>query len=103
MTRRRLTVFLALAILLSAAGAPQAAGARKCFSQAETLDAIAANGLVKPGEALSAAAAASKAEALNARLCQWDSRYIYEITLLRSDGKVLRVTVDAATGRPSGP
>lgn len=102
MTRRRLTASLALAALLSAAGATQAAGARKCYSPAETLDAIAANRLVKPGEALSAAAASTKAEALNARLCQWDGRFIYEITLLRSDGKVLRVTVDAATGRPSG-
>jgi uncharacterized membrane protein YkoI len=60
--------------------------------------------LVRPSEALAQAAVQASAEAVGARLCRWDESFIYEITLLRSDGRVLRVFMDASSGRPvDGP
>jgi uncharacterized membrane protein YkoI len=75
------------------------AARRECLSQSETLQTIGQRHLIRPGEALASAAGRAAAEPVGAKLCRWDDRHIYEITLLRSDGRVLRVFVDAADGR----
>ncbi|QLP98425.1 MAG: hypothetical protein HZY79_15065 [Rhodoblastus sp.] len=102
---RRLAFAFVVLSALTGAGRPAFAQAlrRECLNPAETLEAIAQHRLVRPGDALSAAAFVSKAEALSAKLCRWDSGYKYEITLLRRDGKIIRAHVDAASGLPVEP
>jgi uncharacterized membrane protein YkoI len=94
-----------LVVLTALSGAVGAAYAqrRECLDPGKTLEAIAQHRLVRPGDALSTAAFANKAEALSARLCRWDNGFKYEITLLRRDGKVIRAYVDAASGLPVDP
>lgn len=75
---------------------------RQCLSPTETLSVIAENSLARPRDTLSKAAREAGAEPLGARLCRWDEEFVYEITLLRSDGRVLRVFVDAASGKVVG-
>ncbi len=89
---------------LSTLAAPSAAQPhkRECLSQRETLDVIAAHNLARPRETLREAAGSARAEPLGAKLCRWDEDFVYEITLLRQDGKVLRVFVDAASGKVVG-
>ncbi|NDA48483.1 MAG: hypothetical protein EBY21_14660, partial [Alphaproteobacteria bacterium] len=41
-----------------------------------------------------------KGEPLTTRLCQRGDAFIYEITLLRPDGRIVKFHVDATTGRP---
>lgn len=93
------------AIALSvASGAVEAAqpGKRLCLSPAETLEAVASGPLAEPRRTLREAAESARAEALGARLCRWDDDLVYEITLLRQDGRVLFVYVDASSGKAVG-
>jgi hypothetical protein len=88
----------------AAPAAPVAAAApeRVCLSAAETRAAVARHGLVDPLAALRAAARKAQADPLRSRLCRVGAGFVYEMALLRRDGKVLRVNVDAATGQPAG-
>jgi uncharacterized membrane protein YkoI len=81
------------------AAAAQPAPERECFSTVETRDRILANGLAEPFAAMRHAAALLQAEAIGARLCRWDDELVYEISLLRRDGRVIRSFFDAKTGQ----
>lgn len=97
-------VLAVVAVQFWTAGAASAqARRRECLNPAQTLEAISEHRLVRPGDALSSAAYVSKGEALGAKLCRWDDGYKYEITLLRRDGRVMRVQVDASSGLPVEP
>ena len=102
MIGRLALIFAVLSALVGGGGAAYAQR-RECLDPTQTLEAISRNRLVRPGDALSTAAFVSKAEALSAKLCKWDSGFKYEITLLRRDGKVIRAYVDAASGLPVDP
>jgi uncharacterized membrane protein YkoI len=39
------------------------------------------------------------AEAVDGRLCRWNNELIYEISLLRRDGHIVRVRFNAANGK----
>ncbi|WP_457795723.1 PepSY domain-containing protein [Methylocystis sp. S23] len=73
---------------------------RQCFSTAQTREKIEAHKLTDPFACMQAAAREHGGEALGARLCRLDESYIYEITLLRPDGRIVKLMFDAATGRP---
>jgi|LauGreDrversion4_2_1035121.scaffolds.fasta_scaffold2001930_1 uncharacterized membrane protein YkoI len=77
-------------------------GALTCLSDAELRDEIAAKRAIPQATALKAARAAVTAEPVRARLCQRDGVLVYVITALAKDGKVTRLTLDAATGRVVG-
>jgi uncharacterized membrane protein YkoI len=47
---------------------------------------------------LRAAARKGQTEPLRSRLCRWNDRFVYEMVLLRRDGKVVRVFIDAIDG-----
>jgi hypothetical protein len=98
-----LTFTLALMMNLapgSAAPLPQVhPAAFACLSASEARTLIARHRLANPMSALRAMARRSKAEPLRSRLCRWDDRFVYEMALLRRDGKVVRVHVDARDGR----
>ncbi|MFN3888965.1 MAG: PepSY domain-containing protein [Beijerinckiaceae bacterium] len=70
-----------------------------CLPSSEARLAIARNKLANPLPALRTLARRAQAEPLRSRLCRLDERFVYEMTLLRRDGKVARVFVDAQDGR----
>lgn len=96
---------LILTMVLLAGGSVEAVAQpaqRPCLSPAETLDAISGMSLQEPRRTLRDAADNARAEAVGARLCRWDDAFIYEITLLRQDGRILFVYVDASSGKVVG-
>jgi uncharacterized membrane protein YkoI len=72
---------------------------RQCFSTAQTREKIEAHGLTDPFASMRAAARDLKGEALGARLCRLDETYIYEISVLRPDGRIDKLLFDATTGK----
>lgn len=100
------TVFLASLALYGAprtppirAEAPQARPALACVPSTEARASIVRNQLADPSPALRALARRGQAEPLRSRLCRFEERFVYEMTMLRRDGKVVRVYVDAQDGR----
>jgi hypothetical protein len=75
---------------------PVAGGA--CLSASETRAAIQRNKLADPMATLRSAGRKQHADPLRSRLCRWGDKFVYEIALLRRDGKVIRVFLDAANG-----
>ena len=70
---------------------------RVCFDQAETRDKIAAHRLFDPVQALRLGRL--EGEALSAKLCRWrPDEFVYELHVLRRDGRVLRVFMNAQSG-----
>jgi hypothetical protein len=78
-----------------------------CLNAAETRETVKARKLFEPFVALKLAAGQGKAEALSARLCQQGDDFIYSVILLRRDGHLMRVEMEAKSGklilRPSEP
>jgi len=73
---------------------------RACLTKAEQRAAVASRRAISLGRAIeSARRHGHRGEALRARLCHRGSRLVYVLTLLPRNGKVRRVTVDAANGR----
>lgn len=74
---------------------------RICFDQAEAREKIAAKGLADPFRAIRFGR--QQGEALSAKLCSWrPNEFVYEIHVLRGDGRVLRVFMNAQNGSPMG-
>jgi uncharacterized membrane protein YkoI len=70
-----------------------------CLNAAETRDIVKSRRLLEPFAALKSAGAQRKAEALSARLCRAGDDFIYEITLLHRDGRLVHVEMEAASGK----
>ena len=71
----------------------------QCLSPDETREEIASARLVQPLVAMRRAAGDLHAEAVVGRLCRWNNELIYEISLLRRDGHIVRVLINAANGK----
>jgi uncharacterized membrane protein YkoI len=99
---RAAVVCLAMAgVAARAAEAELHAAAAKpsCFNAADTRDQVKAHKLLEPYEALKFAAQQRKAEALSAKLCVSGDDFVYVITLLHHDGRLIHVQMEAGTGR----
>ncbi|PPD44487.1 MAG: hypothetical protein CTY15_07190 [Methylocystis sp.] len=72
----------------------------QCFSTAATREKIEAHRLTDPFACMRAAARELSGEALGARLCRIEELFIYEISVLRPDGRIVKLLFDAATGQP---
>jgi hypothetical protein len=70
-----------------------------CLNAAETRELVKSRRLLEPFSALKSASAQRKAEALSARLCRTGDEFVYEITLLNRDGRLVHVEMEAATGK----
>ena len=70
-----------------------------CLNAAETRETVKSRRLLEPFAALKFAAAQRKAEALSAKLCHTGEEFIYEITLLHRDGRLVHVEMEAGTGK----
>lgn len=81
---------------------PHPPGPRICYSQAETRERIASEKLREPFALMRSASTYARADALAGKLCRWNDEYIYEISLLRPDGRVIHVFMNAATGQVVG-
>jgi hypothetical protein len=77
-------------------------GPRTCYKPGETRERIAGQKLHEPFELMRKASGIAHAEALAVKLCHWNDIDIYEITLLRPDGRVIHVFMNAATGAVVG-
>jgi uncharacterized membrane protein YkoI len=79
---------------------PRGAGARAvCLNASDTREQIKAHKLLEPYAALKSAAQQRKAEALSAKLCVSGDDFIYVITLLHRDGRLIHVQMEAGTGK----
>ncbi|MBV9078170.1 MAG: PepSY domain-containing protein [Methylobacteriaceae bacterium] len=71
-----------------------------CLSSGDTLEIVSAKQVVAPGAAIVLAReAVPNADVLRASLCRDEDELVYRITVLRHDGRVVRVTVDAPSGK----
>lgn len=70
-----------------------------CLSAEETHDAVGARLAVAPTMAHRHAREAVAGEILRMRLCRIDGALVYQVTVLRRDGRVARVSVEAASGK----
>ena len=96
--RHSLSACAALLACAPALGAEAAKPAPACLSPADTRAVLSQNKFTDPAAALRSAAAVAHAEPLRSRLCRWNEDFVYEITLLRRDGKVMRVFINAEDG-----
>ena len=74
-------------------------GPRICYTPTETRERVVTQKLHEPFALMREASAYARAEALAGKLCHWNDLDIYEITLLRPDGRVIHCllyTSDAA-------
>ena len=109
---RKSTFSLAVALCAVALCAPLAARAnetqphvavkRTCLAPNETREEIKTRHFHEPFAVLKAAATQFKAEALSAKLCHSGDEFVYEITLLHRDGRLVHAVMDAATGKLVG-
>jgi hypothetical protein len=73
--------------------------ARPCFTQRQMQDAVAGNRVVRPTQAVSAARqTVPGGDLLRAMLCSDGEVYLYVISVLRKDGRVVHVIVDGPSG-----
>jgi len=88
-------------IAANAAGAeaPRVAARQVCLNAAETREMVKSHRLIEPFAALKFASAQRRAEALSARLCHTGEDFVYEITLLHRDGRLVHVEMEAASGK----
>jgi uncharacterized membrane protein YkoI len=86
------------ALLLAAASPAGAAEPERCLSAEQRRAVIAAHKAVPVARAIRAARARHGGEVVRAQLCDRKG-LVYVLTVLARDGKVHRVTVDAASGR----
>ena len=91
---------IAYAAANAAEAEPPRAGPRPvCLNAAETREMVKSRHLLEPFAALKSASAQRKAEALSARLCRTGEDFVYEITLLHRDGRLVHVEMEAASGK----
>jgi len=99
--RPALVIFLFLAFA-NALGAAAQTASRTCFSAAETRAKIAADKLAEPFPLMRGLAAEHRADAIGVKLCDTGGALVWEIELLRKDGRLIQAILDAATGKPLG-
>ena len=80
--------------------AEEAPARLQCFTMAQARSKMEAQKLADPFRCMRDVALRLQAEPLGARLCQLGEGLIYEISLLRRDGHIVKILVDAFSGRP---
>jgi uncharacterized membrane protein YkoI len=99
---RLLPVLLALGLFAAAAASAKPAAVsphRACLTKAEQRAAVASHRAIRLAEAAKFARRhGRRGELLGVRLCRHGERLVYVLTLLARNGKVMRVSIDAANG-----
>jgi hypothetical protein len=102
LTRKPLLDILGLALLVALLGRPADAVAEGevCFSPWEIQEAVAQGKVIEPKAALLAARrAAPDADVMRGRLCRFGGALVYHILVLRKDGRLIQMTIDAPSGK----
>jgi uncharacterized membrane protein YkoI len=89
---------LAALIILSVAPARAAELAHACLDQKERRAEVESGRVVRLDTALRAVRSKMPGTLVRARLCHGNDGLVYVLTVLARDGKVARLTVDAAKG-----
>ncbi|HEY8125340.1 MAG TPA: hypothetical protein VIF88_07970 [Methylocystis sp.] len=84
----------------NASHAEDAPARLQCFTMAQARSKMEAQKLADPFRCMRDIALRLQAEPLGARLCQLGEGLIYEISLLSRDGHIVKILVDAFSGRP---
>ncbi|HEU0150804.1 MAG TPA: hypothetical protein VFR21_28500 [Bradyrhizobium sp.] len=92
-------LFAPASVLLPLHPAVAQVASLQCFSTDQTREEIESARLVQPFVLMRRAAGDLHAEAIDGRLCRWNNELIYEISLLRRDGHIVRVHFNAANGK----
>lgn len=108
MRRPRRGVFLpaALAAILVVAGAATVAQAAepggRCVTRQQQRTMAAAHTVTPLAQVMRKVKKRYGGEVLRARLCEKDEKLVYLLTVLARDGKVVRASVDASSGKIAG-
>ena len=97
-----LYLFMMVAAYLTSSGTAQAQSqpGDVCFSTAESREKIGAHRLSEPFQLMRTHSSRLHAEAVGVKLCRSGERLVYELSLLRHDGHIIHVFVDAENGQP---
>ena len=90
--------FVLTVLLLTAAVQLAAAEPRRCLSGEERRALVRSHKLVPLAKAISRVRAHYPGDLVAVRLCQEGKHFLYVLTLLPHNGKVVNASVDAATG-----
>ena len=97
---RSFWVGVALLGLLSTARSEGPIVAQPCLSPRDMRDIVSGNRVVAPALAIGAARrAVPGADMLRATLCRDGDIFVYVISVLRKDGRVVHVVIDGPTGK----
>lgn len=84
----------------AAGGTASRAAEAACLSSADLTEMVTKHQVVSPGQAIALARrAVPNADVLRASLCRDPEALAYRIMVLRKDGRLVRVTVDARSGK----
>jgi uncharacterized membrane protein YkoI len=87
-------------VTLAASTAQADTAEQACLSAGDAVEIITAHEVVPPSEALlHVRRAVPDSEILRASLCRETDTLVYRILVLTKDGRVVRVTVDAPSGK----
>ncbi len=102
MVQLRTMILAVSAALVSSAGVcgEETPPSMECYTVAQSREKIAEHGLADPVPLLRKAGADNLGEPLAARLCRHGEIFIYDVTVMRRDGRIERVPINAADGKP---
>ena len=72
---------------------------RACLTASQAREKISEHKLIEPFRVMLAMSRRFKSEAIGVRLCRRKAEFIYEISLLRRDGRVIHVFLKASNGQ----
>lgn len=72
---------------------------RACLTASQAREKIAEHKLIEPFRVMLAMSRRFKSEAIGVKLCRRKAEFIYEISLLRRDGRVIHVFLKASNGQ----
>lgn len=98
--RWRLLGVILISCLSARVDAAERADGSLCLSAGATSAAVSANEVVDPVKALGIARrAVPGSEVLRAALCREPDVLVYQFVVLRPNGRIVRVTIDAPSGK----
>jgi uncharacterized membrane protein YkoI len=86
-------------MLWTPALAAERAAEHACLTAEQAREKIALHKLAEPFRLMLAMAKRFQGDAIGVKLCRRKDEFIYEISLLRRDGRVIHVVMNAASGQ----
>jgi uncharacterized membrane protein YkoI len=91
---------LGLALLTGHGATPATAAPEICLGSGDVQEAIAQGKVIEPKAAIATARQrAPGAEVMRGGLCRQGEALIYQILILRKDGRLVHITIDGASGK----